>query len=81
MTSNDQYMIAGKLMKALVFFLSNGDHFTHLEPLSTNLQRHLEGRNGHAHYGKCLASLVLICGVNRNWFHFQSLAIGRQSDK
>ena len=45
-------------MEALVFFLSNGDQYTHLKPLGKYLQSHLEGRNGHAHDGGFLNSFV-----------------------
>ena len=57
-SSSLQFIIAGKILEGLVFFLSNGDNYDHLKPLNRFLRSHLDTRNGHAHDGAFLASFV-----------------------
>ena len=57
-SENDQYLIAGKILEALIFILFYGDKYFHLKPLSVNLQKGLLERNGHAHDGSFLGSFV-----------------------
>ena len=49
----------GKDIGSSCLLLSNGDQYSHLGPLSINLQHHLKGRNDHAHDGKFLDSFFV----------------------